>query len=160
MLIDSKENRSTFDKLVREVRTGQALAFTGAGTSAAVGYPTWAQLIEKLARTTRDRVGDNLRWGDTDIPIEVAAGLDLLVSAQIFAEVLGQEYYSILSHEFGPKGVSHLDIQTLVDLPFRHFLTSNYDPTLEANPFCSWNTVSVFMSSRQSSCVGFPLQSG
>lgn len=132
MLIDSKENRSAFDKLVKEVRTGQALAFTGAGTSAAVGYPTWAQLIEKLARRARDTVGDNVRWGDTDIPVEVATGLDFLVSAQIFAEVLGQEYYSILSHEFGPKDISHPDIQTLADLPFRHFLTSNYDPTLEA----------------------------
>jgi hypothetical protein len=78
MLIDSKENRSAFDKLIREVRTGQALAFTGAGTSAAVGYPTWPHLIEKLARRTRDRVGDNVRWGNTDIPIEVATGLDFL----------------------------------------------------------------------------------
>jgi hypothetical protein len=133
LLIDSKENRSAFEKLIREVRTGQALAFTGAGVSAAVGYATWAQLIETLARRTRDKVGDNVRWGDTDIPIEVAAGLDFLVSAQIFAGVLGQEYYSILSHEFGPKDVSHPDIQTLVDLPFRHFLTSNYDPTLETS---------------------------
>jgi hypothetical protein len=131
LLIDSKENRSAFDKLVRELRTGQALAFTGAGTSAAAGYPTWAQLIEKLARKTRDKVGDNVRWGEIDVPIEVAAGLDFLVSAQIFAEVLGQEYFSILNHEFGPRDISHRDIQTLVDLPFRHFLTSNYDPTLE-----------------------------
>ncbi len=131
MLIDSRENRAAFNKLVKELRTGQALAFTGAGTSAAAGYPTWAQLIEELARRTRDKVGDNVRVGDTDVPIEVAAGLDFLVSAQIFAEALGQEYYSILGHQFGPKGVSHPDIQTLVDLPFRHFLTSNYDPTLE-----------------------------
>jgi SIR2-like domain len=132
LLIDSKENRSAFDKLVREVRTGQALAFTGAGTSAAVGYPTWAQLIEKLARRTRDKVGDNVKCGDTEVPIEVAARLDFLVSTQIFAGVLGQEYHSILRREFGPKDVLHPDIQTLVDLPFRHFLTSNYDPTLEA----------------------------
>jgi hypothetical protein len=131
LLIDSKENRSAFDRLIREVRTGHTLAFTGAGTSAAVGYPTWAQLIEMLARRTRDKVGDNVNWGDTVIPIELAKGLDVLVAAQIFAGVLGQEYYSILSHEFGPKDVSHPDIQTLVDLPFRHFLTSNYDPTLE-----------------------------
>lgn len=133
MLIDSKENRSAFDKLIREVRTGQALAFTGAGTSAAVGYPTWTQLIEKLAYRTRSKVGDKVRCGDTAVPIEVAEGLDFLVSAEIFAEALGQEYYSILSHEFGPKDVSHPDIQTLVDLPFRHFLTSNYDPTLETS---------------------------
>lgn len=133
MLIDSKENRSAFDKLIREVRTGQALAFTGAGTSAAVGYPTWTQIIEKLAYRTRAKVGDKVRCGDTEVPIEVAAGLDFLVSAEIFAEALGQEYFSILSHEFGPKDVLHPDIQTLVDLPFRHFLTSNYDPTLETS---------------------------
>ena len=132
MLIDSKENRSAFGKLISEMRTGQTLAFTGAGVSVAAGYPTWAQLIEKLAQKTREKVGDEVRWGEGDISIEVVAKLNFLVAAQIFAETLGSDYHTILRHEFGPKNDSFPDVQTLAGLPFRHFLTSNYDPTLES----------------------------
>jgi hypothetical protein len=132
LLIDSKENRSAFGKLISEMRTGQTLAFTGAGVSVAAGYPTWAQLIEKLAQKTREKVGDEVRWGEGDISIEVVAKLNFLVAAQIFAEALGSDYHTILRHEFGPKKDSFPDVQTLAGLPFRHFLTSNYDPTLES----------------------------
>lgn len=132
MLIDSKENRSAFAKLISELRTGQTLAFTGAGVSVAAGYPTWAQLIAKLAQKTREKVGDKVRWAEDDIPIEVVEGLDFLVAAEIFAGALGSDYHAILRHEFGPKNDSFPDVQTLVGLPFRHFLTSNYDPTLES----------------------------
>lgn len=132
MLINSKENRSAFGKLISEMRTGQTLAFTGAGTSAAAGYPTWAQLIGKLAQKTREKVGNKVRWREDEISIEVVAGLNFLVAAEIFAGALGDDYHRILRHEFGPKNDSFPDIQTLVSLPFRHFLTSNYDPTLES----------------------------
>jgi hypothetical protein len=117
--------------MISEMRTGQTLAFTGAGVSVAAGYPTWAQLIEKLAQKTREKIGDKVRWGEDDIPVEVVAGLKFLVAAEIFAKTLGNDYRAILRHEFGPKNNSIPDVQTLVGLPFRHFLTSNYDPTLE-----------------------------
>lgn len=95
MLINSKENRSAFGKLISEMRTGQTLAFTGAGTSAVAGYPTWAQLIGKLAQKTREKVGNKVRWRDDEISIEVVAGLNFLVAAEIFAGALGDDYHRI-----------------------------------------------------------------
>ena len=56
---------------------------------------------------------------------------DLLAQAEIFKSNLRDQYFEILNNVFGSKERRIASITNLVRLPFRHVLTSNYDPALE-----------------------------
>ena len=54
-----------------------------------------------------------------------------LVQAQILKENLRELYFPLMAELFGPKVRRMAAIADLVSLPFKHLLTSNYDPALE-----------------------------
>jgi hypothetical protein len=57
MLTDPARNSRAQQSLISALQTGRAVAVTGAGLSVWAGYPTWRELIIRLADAVRDRRG-------------------------------------------------------------------------------------------------------
>ncbi len=77
---DIPGNQCAFDRLRGLVQEGKAIAFVGAGASAAL-YPLWAELIRRLAdkavRSGRSTDADRASWLHmyTDYPDEVVRSI-------------------------------------------------------------------------------------
>lgn len=125
----SELNRRTFRELSELLRTGgSTLALVGAGTSARMGCPTWGQLLNEL---------DALVEQHNPQPPKLRANRqkqgDMLWRAEEYRRLLSaDDYHSFLEDAFDDTG-KPLDtaLRTLVELPFRHVLTTNYDELLE-----------------------------
>ena len=131
MAIDDQNNRNAFRKLVDYLVTGRAIAFVGAGYSARAltqdgkpAYPTWNGLLNLMhGRVERLQPG-------------AARGLntveDPLWRAEEYRRLLGDEYATLIRETFRPRNAQLSAFhETLVLMPFRHFLTTNYDVLLE-----------------------------
>ena len=127
-LVDNPANQTAYTELVKTLRGGGAIALIGAGSSARVGYPVWGKLLTLMAEEIlrlRPRVQDELT--------QLAGAEDQLWRAEEYRRLLGPDNYAALMRQiFGPKDgrVDRLH-ELLVRLPFRHVLTTNYDPVLE-----------------------------
>lgn len=109
--------------LAHTLRDEQPLAFVGAGTSARLQYPTWSQLLEKMAAEV------NAKYG---IPMaELGRYDDLLWRAEEYRTFLREEYQPFLQQTFPKCTRTDPALRALVRLPFRHMLTTNYDDVLE-----------------------------
>jgi hypothetical protein len=113
--------REVAEQLGERARRGQLAVFIGAGVSAAVGLPTWEQLVGELA--ARSGLDDSLREGLTRLPPQDAAAL--------LARELGRdELEAYVKDRFGP-GLYALAHALIADLPVQEFVTTNYDPLVE-----------------------------
>jgi len=127
---DDPTNLKARAALTESIRSECALMFAGAGFSAPAGFPTWTALLEKLEQLCA-RVGSGftpnpeLRDGD---PLEYANTIQDHVRratgslAQYEAEL--QDFFK------GPPQILQFHRDT-VALPFRGFLTTNYDNTIQ-----------------------------
>ena len=116
------------------LRSGRALAFVGAGVTCPLGYPDWDALIQCLASELRLARGENIESSGQTVTVEQVLREfkdKPLVQAQILKENLEDRYFLIMANLFGPKDRRIAPIADLVSLPFKHLLTSNYDPGLE-----------------------------
>jgi hypothetical protein len=133
LLLETTSNKAAYDGLITVLRSGGLFAFAGTGVSAPLRYPTWTKLIEQLAEETRKYCGEQIQ--DTmqrDLTVTQVEGIqNLLTRAEIFKFNLKEHYFEFMQQSFGERDEQIASIQDLVDLPFRHFLTSNYDPALE-----------------------------
>ncbi len=126
------QNELRKKELIELVGSKQALLVVGAGSSALIGYSTWPKLLKKLeelaCECARDfnvdeikRENDPLGYAD-DIKNHIkknTKGLD--------------KYHKLLQKEFCPRNPGCKDFhKTLVRLPFKGILTTNYDKVLEA----------------------------
>lgn len=133
MLIDTEPNANAYRRMVDAIRSGRPFGFGGAGLTVALGYPSWVHLIDLLAGEVRRVCGDNL----VDLngrPLRLDDVLDvrsLLIRAEILKHNLGVQYFEFMRETFGPVDRNADSIDDLVALPFKHLLTSNYDPALE-----------------------------
>jgi len=138
VIIDTARNRAAYLGLVELVRSRRALGFVGAGVACPLGYPTWGALIAHLAAAVRDAHGEQVQSNGQEITVEQVL-LEFkrkpLVQAQILKENLGEEYFPMMAGLFGPKDRRIGPITDLVSLPFKHLLTSNYDPSLEQHHY-------------------------
>jgi hypothetical protein len=109
------------ERLGQQARRGQLAVFFGAGVSAAVGLPTWEQLVLELA--ARSGLEGDLRAGLSRLPPQDAAAL--------LARELGREQLeAFVKERFGP-GPYALAHALIADLPVQEFVTTNYDPLVE-----------------------------
>jgi SIR2-like domain len=146
VIIDTARNRAAYLGLVELVRSRRALAFVGAGVTCPLGYPTWGTLIADLAAAVRAAHGEQVQSNGQDITVEQVLREfkhKPLVQAQILKESLGDRYFPMMARLFGPKDRRIGPIADLVSLPFKHLLTSNYDPTLEQHHYPPNEPVSI-----------------
>jgi hypothetical protein len=123
----NKEHRA---KLLSLIASKEAIAFVGAGLSQRAGYPSWEELVAKLE--------------------ELAGSFGLFVppaglsprSAPQFVYAIKEHivrttgdlrpYWNFLGREFEHRSPGCSTIHhDLIRLPFKGFITSNYDPCLE-----------------------------
>lgn len=108
-----------------EAVAGGAVLFVGAGSSRKVGYPAWGGLLTDLETAA-------LKLNEAKV--REVEGVDGLVRASTYKQVLGpDEYHRILRDTFAPRTPPHdAAHETLVAMPFRHVLTTNYDGVLQS----------------------------
>jgi hypothetical protein len=140
VIIDTARNRAAYLGLVDLVRSKRALAFVGAGVTCPLGYPGWGTLITDLAAAVRAAHGEHLQSNGQEITVDQVLREFMfkhkpLVQAQILKENLGNGYFPMMARLFGPKDRRIGPIADLVSLPFKHLLTSNYDPSLEQHHY-------------------------
>jgi SIR2-like domain len=134
VIIDTERNRTAYLRLVELIRSGRALAFAGTGVTCTLGYPDWDGLIARLAAEVRQALGEDITSNGQQITVEQVLRefrQRPLVQAQILKENLGEIYFPLMAKLFGPVDRTVGAIADLVSLPFKHFLTSNYDQGLE-----------------------------
>jgi SIR2-like domain len=133
MLIDTESNAEAYRRMVESIRSGRPYGFCGAGVTQPLGYPTWEQLIRLLAEEVRRVCGDNVvDTDDNPQRLEDIFNIRFLpVKAEFLKYNLGERYLEFMRETFGPVNRRADSIDDLVALPFKHLLTSNYDPTLE-----------------------------
>ena len=127
-----KENEERKRELIELVASGEAVLIVGAGSSARVDYPTWPSLLEKL-----EQLAENC--GNGFQPDKEKRDSDRLAYAEYLQSFLHDEqqeerrYNALIYDLFKAKSLAVDDFhKTLVSLPFRGILTTNYDTVLEA----------------------------
>jgi hypothetical protein len=123
-------NRKYRDAMFAAIASGEAIGFVGAGLSAPLKYPSWPALLAKL----HDRANQIAAFN----PPEQAKANALEYAEEIckhfktnnalgeFRDMLGQEF--ALRKNAANCSSTH---RRLVRLPFRTFITTNYDICLE-----------------------------
>ncbi len=134
------ERGKEFEKL-RELIGGNSppLALIGAGASRASGYPDWPGMMDDLRGLAGPR-------GNIPKQQELLKD-DPSWEAEVHLEAIGQQRcFDYFSSRFGPtKALAQPHLQ-ISRIPFKHFLTTNYDPCIElalaragqAPPFVRW----------------------
>lgn len=120
-------------KLIKLLRSGTAILFVGAGSSKRVGYPDWQDLLKKIEKTAIQCAID-FKPNDREReykPLEYAEYIKQQISSKegSIDNYYAQIYTSFDEREFLP---GELDFHaTLLKLPFKGIVTTNYDAVLE-----------------------------
>ena len=127
---ESEANKEHRADLLRLIASQEAIAFVGAGLSQRVGYPGWGELVAKLQELARS-------FGQFVPPTGLSPRKAPEFVHAIKEHILHttgnlSPYWNFLGREFGPRspGCSRIH-RDLIQLPFKGFITSNYDPCLE-----------------------------
>jgi tetratricopeptide (TPR) repeat protein len=124
-------NEHAFNRLRELVMGGEAIAFVGAGASAGL-YPLWGGLIQQLADQAVSRgasVADREFWikNSYTSPDVVVDGIKRAIDPGSFSELLRE----IFRAKAGSDGNRFTKVHgTLIRLPFKGYLTTNFDPGL------------------------------
>ena len=129
------ENEARKRELIELVASGEAVLLVGAGSSKRVGYPDWRGLLKDLEDLTNefsDGFESDKRMREK-FPLKYAEEIKLHVCQSGGLK----KYHTLLRRllelgpdlEYPPFEKLH---KTLVSLPFRGILTTNYDIVLEA----------------------------
>ena len=121
------EDGEAFDKLKTLIKSGRPpIALIGAGASAKSGYPTWTQLIQLLqsAASKKTKAG---QWKKNLDDVN-----DAPWTAEVFARDLGPGGLGkLIRKEFATRQSLAEPHIALAKMPFPHFLTTNFDPSIE-----------------------------
>ena len=127
---ERKKNEKRKRELIELVASREAVLIVGAGSSVRVGYMKWSRLLKKLedlAINCGEDFAKNDRKREND-PLEYAED----IKSHICKTDNRDKYYNLLYNLFKLKTPSSDNLhKTLVSLPFRGILTTNYDIVLE-----------------------------
>lgn len=120
------QNDQRIADLIELIRSGEAIAMVGAGSSISAGYDSWIGLLKKLVLEAQRFDISFVADPDVD-PLECAQRIrDSLVERR------GLEYYQArVAWHFNRDPTLTPFHHQLVRLPFRALLTTNYEYTLE-----------------------------
>jgi hypothetical protein len=124
-VLQSRANIMARDNLAKVISSRRALALVGAGVSVAAGLPTWSGLLEEMAQ--------QLPPLNEEYMEALRKETDLLWRAEEYRRYINESTYeALLRDRFGaPVKLKATDpAVALVKLPFRHFMTTNYDDVL------------------------------
>ncbi|QWW71371.1 SIR2 family protein [Rhizobium sp. WYJ-E13] len=100
------------------------LALVGSGASLNSAYPSWTALMEELEAEAGPKAQIPKRK-------EALKG-DPAWEAEVHARAIGAKRFSqYMKDRFSPNGSPVEPHPTIASLPFKHFLTTNYDPCIE-----------------------------
>jgi len=124
--INAERNDRARNRLVEALHRGNSLALVGAGVSIWAGYGSWGQVIQHLAAAVH-AVRPEL---DTQQIID--NNPNPLHCAKYLGAYLGPRFAEFIQTEFGPNGKKPDQLLfRLCSLPFKHFLSLNFDYSLE-----------------------------
>jgi hypothetical protein len=121
-------NQAAIRSLSDAFKLGVVLGLVGAGSSARVGYPTWSEFLNEMEKV----VALAYPHLQADL-ISLRAESDLLWRAEEYRRLMGKgNFGELIRKTFGrrepPFDAFHED---LMQLPFKHILSTNYDPVIE-----------------------------
>ena len=138
-------NRNHRQAMSEAIASGEVIAFVGAGLSASLKYPAWPYLLSIL----QIRAKQLAAFTPTETAKNDALQYAEEISNHFKANGAILEFNNILGREFAPRQIGANCAPThdrLVKLPFRTFITTNYDSCLEtalaANAFANHSTPS------------------
>ena len=125
-----------YQRLVEVIADNRAIAMVGAGSSVRVGFPDWKDLLKKLSSEAVQEDPDSKERLDS-----LAQTKEDLTYADAIKEILGKDRLAnYLKTIFGPDKPKYDKFhERLVQLPFCHFLTTNYDRILQTAYECCTN---------------------
>jgi len=125
--INNASNLQARGRLIELLRTNRPLAVTGAGVSVWAGYPPWSGVIRDLGEAVRRQTRD-----EVNPEIVIRNNTNPLHCAQRLGTYLGPKFADFIRSEFGPNGTTPHDVLfKIVSLPFRHFLSFNFETSGE-----------------------------
>ena len=127
-------------RLMDVIRSGNCVAFVGAGYSAAAGLPSWKELIGHLAQESQAHLSDqelrtirSLLDSRTD-----SSGRELEMAAQLLWDALGEQTFCDLLSKFLRRQnlppTMQRRLKYLRGIPFRAIVTTNFDPLIPGLP--------------------------
>lgn len=153
----SEPNGVAYERL-RERMAERPLALVGAGISAGLGYPAWGELLTSL----HDKVAQlpERQRPAPKILNQMARIEDALWRAEEYRRLLGDEdFFGAVTERFKPRPVPPTSAAAaLCGLSFSHFLTTNYDPSLESSEglaVVNWSNASQVSRFLRSLANGF-----
>ena len=126
-ILKSLPNQDALHRLAEVLRNRSPLALVGAGLSIPSGFPSWSQLVNDMDK----------RCGGTDdeYRMSLRSDSDLLWRAGEYRGMMGDDVFDkLIRTTFGRKARLKNDDPALgfVRLPFRHYITTNYDDVIPA----------------------------
>ena len=135
--MDEMVNARAIEDMVLLLQSNRAICLVGTGLSSAppLSYPRWRELLNRFEDFAVHKCYCNISAVHTlrsENLKEWAQGLRGIVE-----NARTGSYEEFINKTFGPKNPSYTPThEALVQLPFQHFLTTNYDPALE---YADWS---------------------
>lgn len=114
-------------KLIQLIVSGDSILLVGAGSSKICGFPLWGELLE-IFEDEIDKLGVNFVKRDTQ---SKDLENDIVYAARLRTTLGDGRYFALLNQVFEGQKYSQCH-STLVSLPFRGILTTNFDHVLES----------------------------
>lgn len=103
------------------IDSGECIAWIGSGLSKNSGYPGWREIVNKLCE----------KMDENPIEINNPTSDQLIEKAEICKIKQIDLFYETLASAYGgPVSVTRLAYEQLLSLPFKAYITTNYDPLL------------------------------
>lgn len=120
-------NNERKGKLIQLIASGDAILLVGAGSSKICGFPLWGELLG-IFENEIDKLGVDFVKRDTR---SKDPENDIVYAARLRATLEDGRYFALLNQVFEGQKYSQCH-STLISLPFRGILTTNFDYVLES----------------------------